>query len=120
MKKAIYTEGSGKIQRILSIADVEAVTVSPNGMEYVEVEYVEPPILSSCLDTAYPMYDASVKKMYWTIVHYQEAASAMVLANEQLKAKIEELEGQLEETQEALDVVLMGGAEDGEVSGGEN
>ena len=118
MQKAIHIDGSGSICRILSITDAQAAETSPNGLPYILTEYVDPPELASSMDIAYPMYNTDTGAMYWQVVNYQNAATDMLLANQTLQAQVTALQGELETTQLALDDLLMGGVDDGTISGG--
>ena len=120
MQKAIHTDGSAPICRILSIADAQAAETSPNGLPYVLTEYVDPPTLTSSMDIAYPMYNTVTGAMYWQVVNYQNAATDMLLANQALQAQVTALQGELEAAQLALDDLLMGGVDDGTISGGQD
>lgn len=118
MQKSIHIDGSGPICRILSITDAQAAEASPNGLPYILTEYVDPPELASSMDIAYPMYNTDTDTMYWQVVNYQNAATDMLLANQNLQAQVTALQDELEAAQLALDDLLMGGADDGTVSGG--
>ena len=120
MQKAIHTDGSAPICRILSITDAQAAETSPNGLAYILTEYVDPPTLTSSMDIAYPMYNTVTGAMYWQVVNYQNAATDMLLANQALQAQVTALQGELEAAQLALDDLLMGGVDDGRISGGQD
>ena len=120
MQKAIHIDGSTPICRILSITDAQAAETSPNGLPYILTEYVEPPALASSMDIAYPMYNTVTGVMYWQVVNYQLAATDMLLANQNLQAQVTALQQELETAQLALDDLLMGGANDGAISGGQD
>lgn len=79
MKKYINIENtSNTIARVLSITDS---TISPNGLTYIEVDYVERPILDNlALDIAYPLYNKETQVFYWAVVNYQTTATDMLLS----------------------------------------
>lgn len=120
MQKAIHIDGSGPICRILSITDAQAAETSPNGLPYILAEYVEPPTLANSMDIAYPMYNTVTGVMYWQVVNYQLAATDMLLANQNLQLQVTALQQELETAQLALDDLLMGGVDDGAISGGQD
>ena len=115
MQKAINIDNNGIISRILSIADISAVENSPNGAVYIAVEWVEAPKLNSNMDIAYPMYNSQTKTMFWQVVNYQNAATDIVIENNNLRLEVNNLQNELNATkeelattQEALDAMIMG------------
>lgn len=98
MKKAIHIDGNGTFKRILSIADISAVESSPNGLTYIEVEYVDKPeVEDTNRDIAYPMYNSATGEMFWQVVNYQNTVEDFVLDNFNLKHKVDELHAKLNE-----------------------
>lgn len=96
MNKAIHIDGAGIIKRILSITDISAVESSPNGLTYIAVEYVEQPEIEDFnRDIAYPMYNTETGVMFWQIVNYQNAASDLMLENQNLKLQVSDLQNEL-------------------------
>ena len=116
MQKAIHIEQtSNTVARILSITDQSAAEVSPNGQTYITVEYIEPPVLNTNMDVAYPLYNKSTGTMYWMVVNYQTVATEIVIENQNLRLQVSTLEQSLQATQtelattqQALDAVIMG------------
>ena len=106
MQKAIHIDSGTPICRILSITDAQAAETSPNGLPYILTEYVESPTLTSSMDIAYPMYNTVTGVMYWQVVNYQNAATDMLLTNQNLQVQVTALQQELETAQLALDDLL--------------
>lgn len=108
MQKAINIDNSGAtIVRILSITDVSAVENSPNGLDYISVEYVEQPEVSDEMSINYPMYNKETGVMFWQTVDYQNTASAELLEINNLHNEIENLKAEKESLQEVVDTLLL-------------
>lgn len=122
MQKAIHIDGNGTFKRILSITDISAVEDSPNGLVYIPVEYVEQPeVEDTNRDIVYPMYNSETGVMFWQVINYQNAATDLMLDNQNLKIQVAQLnvslaekEAELIDTQLAvaeLAELVAGGAE---------
>lgn len=108
MQKAINIDNSGAtIVRILSITDISAVENSPNGLDYISVEYVEQPKVSDEMSINYPMYNKETGVMFWQTVDYQNTASAELLEINNLHNEIENLKAEKESLQEVVDTLLL-------------
>jgi hypothetical protein len=109
MQKAIYLENtSNSIKRVLSIADISAAEISPDGLSYIDIDnYIEPPQLDNPLDVNYPLYNTETSEFYWVTVKYQNTATESLFQTELLKNELEKVKAENLSLQEVVDALLL-------------